>query len=123
MTREIVKYVAGKPYSLATRAGNMVFLAGQIALDQDEVPVSGGIGPEMRQTMQNVVDVLKDAGATLEDVTMVNIYMTDLEGDYGQMNQVYTEYFGDKDLPARATVGVSELALGLCVEVSCIAVV
>lgn len=121
MPREIVKAVAGRPYSLATRAGGLVFVAGQIGLDHDDKPVPGGIGPEMHQTMQHVKDVLAEAGATLDDVLMVNVYMTDLEGDYARMNEVYREHFGDEALPARATVGISELAFGLCVEVSCVA--
>ena len=121
MPREIVGEVAGKPYSLATKAGSLVFVAGQIGLDNNDKPMSGGIGPEMRQTMEHVKEVLSEAGATLDDVTMVNVYMTDLGADYDQMNQVYREYFGNDRLPARATVGIKELAFGLRVEVSCIA--
>ena len=86
MPREIVGEVAGKPYSLATKAGSLVFVAGQIGLDNNDKPVSGGIGPEMRQTMEHVKEVLSEAGATLDDVTMVNVYMTDLGADYDQMN-------------------------------------
>ena len=123
MPREIVKAVAGKPYSLATRAGNLVFVAGQIGLDRNDKPVTGGIGPEMRQTMEYVKEILAEAGATLDDVLMVNVYLTDMGADYDGMNQVYREYFGSDKLPARVTVGINELAFGLRVEVSCIAAV
>ncbi len=122
MPREILSEVAGKPYSRGTRCGNMVFVSGQLGLDRNDKPVPGGVGPEMRQTMEYVKEVLAEAGATLDDVTMVNIYMSDLEGDYNEMNEVYSEYFGTSGLPARATVGVSKLAFNLRVEVSCIAV-
>ena len=65
--------------------------------------------------------MLAHGGAGLDDVTMVNVYMKDLDADYAVMNQIYREFFGDK-LPARATVEVSRLAFNLAVEISCVAV-
>ena len=78
------------------------------------------MGPQTRQALEYVKEVLALAGATLDDVTMVNIYLDDLDRDYAEMNAVYREYFGDDRLPARATVGVARLAKGLLVEISCI---
>ena len=75
----------------------------------------------MRRVMDGIVDILAEAGATVDDIVMVNIYMADLEADYDAMNQVYYEYMGTTDLPARATVEVSRLALDLKVEISCVA--
>ena len=120
MAREILGDVAGKPYSPGTRVGNMVFVSGQLGLDAGGGIVPGGIGPQTRQTLNNLKAVLAMAGATLDDVTMVNIYMKDLDQDYAAMNEVYLEYFGDKP-PARATVEVSRLAFNLPIEISCIA--
>ena len=105
MPREIISEVAGKPYSRGTRNGNMIFVSGQMGLDGNDK------------------EILAEAGATLDDVMMTNVYMADLEGDYDEMNRVYREYFGSSNMPARATVEISRLAFDLKVEVSCIAIV
>ena len=70
-----------------------------------------------------IKEILAEAGATLDDVMMTNVYIADLKGDYDEMNRVYREYFGNSNMPARATVGISRLAFDLKVEVSCIAIV
>ena len=75
----------------------------------------------MRRIMDWIVEILAEGGATLDDVVMVNVYLSDLGGDYDAMNKVYFEYFGTTNMPARATVEVSRLALDLRVEVSCVA--
>ena len=121
MAREILGDSGDKPYSLGTRVGNMIFVSGQLGLDSDGNIVPGGIGPQTRKTLENLVAVLEEAGATVDDVTMVNVYMKDLDADYGEMNRIYREFFGDKP-PARATVEVSRLAFNLPIEISCIAV-
>lgn len=120
MAREIIGEVGGKPYSPGTRVGNMLFVSGQLGLDANENVVSGGVGPETRQCLENMKAVLAKAGATMDDVTMVNVYLKDLDQDYVAMNEVYLEYFGPNP-PARATVQVSRLAFNLPVEISCIA--
>ncbi len=120
--REILGEAPGKPYSRGTRCGNLVFVSGQLGWDANDDPVPGGAGPQTRQCLEYVKEVLALAGASLDDVTMVNVYLHDLDRDYDAMNAVYREYFGTERLPARATVGVSRLAKGLLVEISCIAV-
>ena len=122
MAREIIGEVGGRPYSPGTRVGNTIFVSGQLGLDASDKIVPGGIGPETRQCLENMKAVLAKAGATLDAVTMVNIYMKDLDQDYAEMNQVYLEFFGDTP-PARATVEVSRLAFNVPIEISCIAVV
>ena len=121
MAREILGNSGGKPYSLGTRVSNMVFVSGQLGLDGNDEIVPGGIGLETRQCLENLKAVLAHAGAGLHDVTMVNVYMKDLDADYATMNEVYREFFGDSP-PARATVEVSRLAFNLAIEISCIAV-
>ena len=121
MAREILGDSGGKPYSLGTRVGKMIFVSGQLGLDSEGNIVPGGIGPQTRKTLENLVSVLEEAGATVDDVTMVNVYMKDLDADYDEMNRIYRELFGDKP-PARATVEVSRLAFNLPIEISCIAV-
>ena len=120
MSREIIGDVDGKPYSPGTRSGNLVFVSGQLGLDSTGKLVSGGADAETRQCIENLKAVLARAGATLDDVTMVNVYITDLDNDYTAMNEVYSEYFGSSP-PARATVEISKLALGGIVEISAIA--
>ena len=121
MAREILSQVPGKPYCRGTRSGNMVFISGQLGLDRNDKVVPGGVGPQMRQCMEYIKEILAEAGAVLDDVVMVNVYLDNLAGDYDEMNKVYREYFGQENLPARATVEVSRLAMDLPVEVSCIA--
>jgi 2-iminobutanoate/2-iminopropanoate deaminase len=83
--------------------------------------VEGGFEPEFRQIMANVRQVLDAAGLDLPDVVSVTVYLADM-GDYGQLNELYREYFATDPLPTRATVAVRELARGARVEVSMIAV-
>ena len=99
-----------------------MFVSGQLGWDANDDPVPGGAGPQTRQALEYVKEVLALAGASLGDVAMVNVYLHDLDRDYDAMNAVYREYFGSDRLPARATVGVARLAKGLLVEISCIAV-
>jgi 2-iminobutanoate/2-iminopropanoate deaminase len=104
------------PYSQATRAGDWVFLSGQIPLDPATGQiVEGGIVPQTRRVMENLGAVLRAAGATFADVVRTNIYLTDL-GDFARVNEVYATYF-PKDPPARATVQVAALPRGAAVEI------
>lgn len=121
MPREILGDSTGKPYSPGVRSGELVFVSGQLGLDTAGKLVPGGIKAETRQTLENVKSVLAKAGASLDHVCMVNIYLTDFSGDFTAMNEIYSEYFRSAP-PARATVEVSKLALGTCVEISAIAV-
>ena len=120
MARTIVGDIGGKPYSPATKAGNLIFVSGQLGLDSSGGVVSDDAGLQTRQCLENLTAVLQEAGATLNDVTMVNVYLSSLSSDYDAMNEVYREFFGDEP-PARATVE-AQLAMNLKVEISCIAV-
>jgi len=83
--------------------------------------ISGGIGPQTRQALENIRTILREAGADLEDVAKVSVFVTNMD-DFPTMNEVYTEFFPpNRGPPARITVGVSELAIGACVEIECIA--
>ena len=75
MPREIISEVAGKPYSRGTRNGNMIFVSGQMGLDGNDKEIPGGVGPQMVQTMEYIKEILAEAGATLDDVMMTNVYM------------------------------------------------
>lgn len=109
-------------FSSAVRSGNLIFLSGALGALPDVSPprlVEGGIEAETRQTMENIIDVLDDAGATLADVVKCTVFLADI-GDYAAMNAVYLEYF-PSDPPARSAMAGSGLALGARVEIECIA--
>jgi 2-iminobutanoate/2-iminopropanoate deaminase len=111
-------------FSSAVRSGDFIFLSGALgALPGVNPPqlVEGGIGPETRQTMDNIVTVLDAAGATLEDLIKCTVFLADI-ADYAAMNEVYVEYF-PSDPPARSAMAGSGLALGALVEIECIAAV
>lgn len=110
------------PYSQAVRAGNTVFLSGQIPLDPKTGElVSGDIVLESRRVFDNLKAVAETAGDGLKDVVRVTIYLTDL-GNFAKVNEVMAEYFHEP-YPARATVGVAALPRGARVEIDAIMVV
>ena len=109
------------PFSAAVRVDDLLFLSGNLGRRPDTRELAdGGIQGETRQTMDNVVQVLEAAGATLEDVVKCTVFLADI-ADYAAMNEVYLEYFPN-DPPARSAMAGSGLALGALVEVECIAV-
>ena len=108
------------PYSQAVRAGGLLFLSGQIALDpQSGQLVPGTIAAQTEQTMNNLRAVLRAAGASLDDVVRTTIYVVDL-AHYATVNEVYGRFFRPP-YPARSTVQVSALPRGALVEIDVIA--
>jgi len=109
------------PYSQATRAGDTVFLSGQIALDPATgLIVEGGIEAQARRAFDNLKAVCEAADASLDDVVRLGLYLTDL-GQFAIVNQVMSEYF-DAPFPARSTIEVSGLPRGAQFEVDAILV-
>jgi 2-iminobutanoate/2-iminopropanoate deaminase len=107
-------------YSHAVRAGNFLFVTGQLGVDPiTNQLVSGGIVAQTRQVMQNLQTVLRGAGTSLDRTVMARVYLTDF-GDYAVMNTEYARHFAPGRLPARTTVGVTGLALGGAVEIDLI---
>lgn len=109
------------PYSQATRAGDTVFLSGQIALDPatGEV-VAGGIDAQARRAFENLAAVCAAAGGSLDDVVRVGLYLTDL-GEFAAVNAVMAEVF-EAPYPARSTIEVSALPKGARFEVDAVMV-
>jgi 2-iminobutanoate/2-iminopropanoate deaminase len=112
------------PYSHAVEAGAFVFVTGQLATDPDDdsLPVPPGIEAQTLKVMDNLSRVLKGCGLTLANVVCVRIFLTDFNGDYARMNEIYATYFAADKRPARTTVGVTDLARGGIVEIDMIAV-
>lgn len=110
------------PYSQAIRAGNLVFLSGQVPLDPKTGElVTGDIRLETERVLDNLAAVLAAAGLTFANVARTTIYLTNL-GDFQAVNETYGKRF-DKAPPARATVQVAALPKGARVEIDAIAVV
>src|SRR5438874_10159348 len=104
------------PYSPAVRAGDFIFVSGQVPADPvtGEL-VSGDIAKETRQALNNVQSILAGCGATMADVVRCGVFLGDGK-DFAAMNAVYSEFFGDAK-PARATVVTGFAAPGIRVEV------
>ena len=108
------------PYSQATIAGDLVFSAGQVALDPSSgTVVEGGVEAQTRQVLANLSAVLEAAGTALSRVIKTTVFLTDM-ADFPAMNSVYAEAFGDHK-PARSTVAVTGLPLGVRVEIEVVA--
>jgi reactive intermediate/imine deaminase len=107
------------PYSQAVRAGNTLWLSGQIPLDPlTKELVKGDIEVQARRVFENLKAVISAAGAGFDDVVKTTIFLTDL-GHFAEVNKVMAEYFREP-YPARSTVGVAALPRGAQVEVECI---
>jgi reactive intermediate/imine deaminase len=104
------------PYSQAIRAGDTVYLSGQIPLDPKTMElVKGDIRAQARQVFENLAAVAEAAGGSLADATRLTIYLTDL-AHFPVVNEVMAEYCTEPH-PARATIGVAQLPRGAAVEV------
>jgi 2-iminobutanoate/2-iminopropanoate deaminase len=110
----------GAPYSQAIRAGDLVFVSGQLALRPDHAEIVGdSIGEQTEQVFANLRAILEHAGSGLDRLVKTTVYLTDL-GDFAGMNEVYAKHVGEQP-PARATIEVSALPSGAKVEIEAIA--
>ena len=104
------------PYSQAVRAGDTVYLSGQIPLAPATMElVTGDIRAEIRQVFDNLAAVAAAAGGSLADAVRITVYLTDLK-HFAIVNEVMAEYFAEP-YPARAAIGVAALPRGANVEV------
>jgi 2-iminobutanoate/2-iminopropanoate deaminase len=109
-----------RPFSEAVRAGDFIYLSGQIGDDPATAKLApGGIEAESRQVLANVKHVLEANGASLSDVVKCTVFLADI-GEWATFNTVYREFF-KKPFPARSALGASGLAMNARVELECIA--
>ena len=101
-------------YSQAIRAGDTVYLSGQIPLDPETMELVSGTREQIHQVFRNLRAVAKAAGGDFRDLVKLNVYLTDL-GDFPLVNEVMAEYF-DEPYPARAAIGVASLPRDARVE-------
>tara|TARA_B100001027_G_scaffold49745_1_gene32968 strand:+ start:809 stop:1279 length:471 start_codon:yes stop_codon:yes gene_type:complete len=126
MTKEIISTEnapqAIGPYSQAVKAGNLMFISGQIPLNPKTGDlVSDSIEDQAKQVLNNVQSICEAAGYSLDDIVKISIFLTDLS-NFGIVNDVMKEYFSEP-YPARATVEVSALPLGVNVEIEAIVLI
>ena len=110
------------PFSHAVRAGEYLFITGQMpTLKNDNTKlVEGGTEAQTHQVMKNLIEVLNAAGSSLEKVIFARVYLVNF-GDFDRMNRIYASYFAKDKLPARTCIGVTGLAVGASVEIDFIA--
>ncbi|MEZ5593510.1 MAG: RidA family protein [Gammaproteobacteria bacterium] len=124
MAREIIVTEAAPAaigtYSQAVKAGNTVYLSGQIPLDPKSMQLVDGIEAQIHQVFTNLAAVAEAAGGSFADVVKLTIFLTDLS-HFGVVNQIMAEYF-QEPYPARAAVGVAQLPRGAAVEMEAIMV-
>lgn len=121
----ITRYGAGEtgaggqalPFARAVQANGWLYVSGQVAMERGEI-VSGGIIPESRRAIENMIAILKEAGYGLEDIVRIGVWLDDPR-DFWSFNGVYAEYFGSHP-PARACVQ-SSMMVDCKVEIDCVA--
>ena len=121
-TEEAPAPFQGAPYSQAIRAGDFVFVSGQLALRPDHAEIVGdSIEEQTEQVLLNLRAILEAAGSGLDRLIKTTVYLADL-GDFAGMNEVYARHVGEVP-PARATIEVSALPSGAKVEIEAVATV
>ena len=106
-------------YSQAIRAGNLVFISGQIPLDPKSMQmIDGDINDHIKQVLTNIKSIVEESGGTMNDIVKINVYLKDLE-HFQNVNSVMESYF-DEPYPARAAVEVSRLPKDVSIEMDAI---
>lgn len=109
------------PYSQAVRAGNVVYIAGQIGIDPATGTLRHGLEAQTQQVLNNLQAILRAAGTDMDHVVKTTIFLTDLSA-FQTVNTIYEQMFHSHP-PARSTVQVAALPLGALVEIEAIAVI
>lgn len=109
-------------YSQGVKAGNMLFISGQIPVNPISNEIPKTIEEQTKQSLENVKAILKEAGATLDSVVKTTVFLTDLN-DFVKMNEVYATYFDGEIKPARAAIEVARLPKDVKIEIEAIAII
>ncbi len=110
------------PYSQGVKAGDLIFVSGQLPVDPATGAFAGeDIESQTRQSLENLKAILEAAGSGLDKVVKTNVYLADM-GDFAAMNGIYAQYFSEP-FPARAAVEVARLPKDARVEIECVALV
>lgn len=111
---------AAGPYSQAVKAGNFIFCSGQIGLNPKTNTLAAGVENQTKQSIKNLLAVLKAADASLNNVVRCDIFLVNI-ANFAKVNEIYGKFFDKNPKPARQTVEVSNLPKGALIEISCIA--
>ena len=106
------------PYSQAVKAGNMLFVSGQLPINPSTGAIPEGIEAQTKQSLENLKAIIESENAALKDVVKCTVFLKDMN-TFADMNQVYAEYFTE-DFPARAAVEVARLPKDVAVEIEAI---
>lgn len=122
-----MEYLTGErprplPFSDAVRVGHILYLSGQLGVDDNFALVSGGIKAETKQALERIRLILERSGSSLDRVVKCTVMLADMS-EWEAMNDVYVTYFRKDRLPARSALGVNGLALDARVEIECLATV
>ena len=124
MSKQIIKTDAAPQaigtYSQAVKAGDTVYLSGQIGLDPVSMLLVEGIEAQIHRVFKNLQAVALASNGTLADVVKLNVFLTDL-GNFAKVNEIMAQYF-QEPYPARAAVGVASLPRGALVEADAVMV-
>ena len=97
----------GYPFSTAVRVGDIWELSGQIGMDPKTGKLApGGVGPETRQALENIRQVLEQAGSSMHRIIKVGVFLKNIS-DFDVMNEAYAKFFDAHDYPARSAVAVA----------------
>lgn len=108
------------PYSQGVKAGDLIFVSGQLPVDPATGAFAGeDIESQTRQSLENLKSILEAGGSGLNQVIKTNVYLADM-GDFAAMNGIYAQYFSEP-FPARAAVEVARLPKDARVEIECVA--
>jgi 2-iminobutanoate/2-iminopropanoate deaminase len=110
------------PYSQAIKAGNLLFISGQVPFNPETMEiVEGGVEEQTTRVLENLKAILAEAGASFDNVVKTTVFIKDMN-EFGAINEIYAKYFGENK-PARACVEVARLPRDVKVEIEAIAVV
>ena len=105
-------------YSQAVRAGDTVYVSGQIGFDPSTMQLVEGIDAQIHRVFKNLAAIAQAAGLGLDRAVSMTVYLTDL-GHFAKVNEIMAQYVG-QPYPARAAIGVASLPRGALVEIDCI---
>lgn len=109
------------PYSQGVKTGNLIFVSGQLPINATTGEMPSDIKSQTRQSIENIMSILEEGGATLDNVVKTTVYLADMSL-FGEMNEVYSQYFKEV-YPARAAFAVKELPKKALVEIEVIAAI
>lgn len=110
------------PYEPVRRAGDLLFLSGQIGARDDGTVVPGGVGAETKRALERIKSLVESEGSTMERVVKCTVFLVDV-ADWDAMNAVYATFFTAGRRPARSSVGGVVLPREARVEIECVATV